>query len=145
MFFLLFFVFLLDFPSIGLTPKLHDWLYVLSRCLVENKCDQAYDIINYIINEQDKRIQNSDDDINKLKNFLLNIIDTLSTEDLIKLRANYIDHLFITNKEQSVDQLFHYVLVPNQLSHEIEILNVLMLHKCSVSNYTTTTFIYDHF
>ena len=49
------------------------------------------------------------------------------------LRTNYIQCLFDHDNELDVDVLFHRILLPNQLSLEIEILNTLMSYKCSVS------------
>jgi len=49
------------------------------------------------------------------------------------LRTNYIQCLFEHDNELDVDVLFHRILLPNQLSLEIEILNTLMSYKCSVS------------
>ena len=49
------------------------------------------------------------------------------------LRRNFIQCLFEHDNELEVDVLFHRILLPNQLSLEIEILNTLMSYKCSVS------------
>jgi len=128
-----------DFSSIGLEPSLQDYLYLILRCVLENDLKQADVFVQqWMERERETKTKNNKEEMTETEktngikglHLLMKEIALLAEEDIVQLRCDYIQHLFHQGKEINVDEFFYKILVPQDLSTDIRIMNVLMKYKC---------------
>ena len=123
-----------EFPSIGLVPDDSDYFYLISRCLLEGDQTRAQEIYATLTTVRSKWSMQP-----------FHLLINMNEDALVEVRRKYLIYLF-SKSENLFDTFFNNILVPNNLSKDIRILNIAMQYKCrhdsksmeSIFDYGTT-------